>query len=82
MSVKSSPWSQKRYVFQEPDKEGFLTRQMKCKYSVKFYNKIKKPKTEVSWQKITLLYSENDEAVTSFFPVVYSVDTSWSRAPS
>ena len=78
--VNSSPWSQNRYVPQEPDKEGFLTRQMKCKYSVKYYNKIKKPKTEVSWLKSKLFYSENDERLT-FFPVVHSVDTRWSRAP-
>ena len=31
---------------------------MKCKYSVKYYNKIKKPKTEVSWLKSTLFYDE------------------------
>ena len=30
-----------QYVSQEPDKEGFLTRQMNCKYSVKYYNKTK-----------------------------------------
>ena len=59
--VNSLPWSQNRYVSQEPNKEGFLTRQMKCKYSVKHYSNIKNPKTEVSWLKSTLVYSENDE---------------------
>ena len=78
--VKSSPRSQNRYVSQEPGKEGFLTRQMKCKYSVKYYNKIKKPRTEISWLKCMLFYSENDERLT-FFPIVHSVDTRWSRAP-
>ena len=53
---------------------------MKCKYSVKYYNKIKKPKTEVSWLKSMLFYSENDERLT-FFPEVHSVYTRWSRAP-
>ena len=43
---------------------------MKCKYSVKYYNKIRK-------KQRTLFYSENDERVT-FVPVVHSVDTRWS----
>ena len=79
--VNSSPCSQNRYVSQEPDKECFLTQQMKCKYSVKYYNKIKEPKTEVSvWQKSMLFYSEKDEPLT-FSPVVHLVDTRWSSAP-
>ena len=39
---------------------------MKCKYSVKYYNKIKKLKMVVSWLKSTLCYSENDERLNSF----------------
>ena len=78
--VNSSPWSQNRYVSQEPDKEGFLTRQMKCKYSVKYYNKIKKTKDGYFLAKSMLFYSENDEGLT-FFAVVHWVDTRWSHAP-
>ena len=59
-------------VLIKTDKEGLLTRQMKCKYSVKYHNKIKKGKTQISWLKSTVFYSENDEQLT-FFPVVHSM---------
>ena len=65
--LNSSPRSQSRYVSQEPDKEGFSTRRMKSKYSVKYYNKIKKPTMKVSCLKSTLFYSANDKRLT-FFP--------------
>ena len=52
--VNSSPSNQNRYVSQE----GFLTGQMKCKYAVKYYNKIRKPKADVSWLKSALFYFE------------------------